>query len=88
MESIIREQIVDHMKIHQLFSNKQYGFISGRSTVLQLLKVMDIWTEILDKGGCIDVAYCDFMKAFDKVPHERLLHKLKMYGIGNIYRLD
>ena len=31
------------------------------------------------------MAYCDFMKAFDKVPHQRLLHKLSMYGIGEIY---
>ena len=49
------------------FSDKQYGFILGRSTVLQLLTVIDRWTEILDKGGAVDVAYCDFMKAFDKV---------------------
>ena len=75
------------MKRHKLFSNKRFGFISERSTVLQLLKVIDKWTEIpvLDNGGCIDVAYCDFMKAFDKVPHQRLLHKLSMYGIGDIY---
>ena len=85
LESIIREKIVTHMQDHKLFSKKQFGFISGRSTVLQLLKVLDRWTEILDEGGCIDVAYCDFMKAFDKVPHNRLLHKLKMYKIGDVY---
>jgi hypothetical protein len=69
LETIVRESIVNHMQVHKLYSNKQFGFISGRSTVLQLLKVLDRWTEILDEGGCIDVAYCDFMKAFDKVPH-------------------
>ena len=73
------------MKVHKLYSNKQFGFMSGRSTVLQLLKVLDRWTNILDEGGCIDVAYCDFMKAFDKVPRRRLLHKLQMYGIGENY---
>jgi hypothetical protein len=85
LETIVRVSIVNHMQVHKLYSNKQFGFISGRSTVLQLLKVLDRWTEILDEGGCIDVAYCDFMKAFDKVPHRRLLHKLQMYGIGENY---
>jgi hypothetical protein len=57
LETIVRESIVNHMQVHKLYSNKQFGFISGRSTVLQLLKVLDRWTEILDEGGCIDVAY-------------------------------
>ena len=85
LESIIRENIVEHMKLNKLFSDKQFGFISGRSTVLQLIRVIDNWTEILDEGGCIDVAYCDFMKAFDKVCHKRLVHKLKLYNIGTMY---
>ena len=39
------------------------------------------WTQILDDGGCIDVIYMDFKKAFDKVPHLHLLVKLQSYGI-------
>ena len=65
------------MRENNLFSDKQFGFITGRSTVLQMLTVLDIWTEILDQGGELDVIYCDFMKAFDKVPHKRLLLKIK-----------
>ena len=84
-ESIIREQIIKHIKNQNLFSDKQYGFISGRSTVLQLLVVLDKWTVILDPEGSIDLIYCDFMKAFDKVPHKRLVHKLKQYGISDSY---
>ena len=72
-----------HMQYNNLFSNSQFGFIEGRSTILQILKVLDIWTEILNKNESIDVIYLDFMKAFDKVPHQRLLHKLKAYGIGS-----
>ncbi len=83
MESILRDRIVQHMVRNSLFSSKQFGFINGRSTVLQLLYVLDIWTEILDDEGSIDAIYCDYMKAFDKVPHKRLLHKLKSYGIEN-----
>ena len=82
MESLVRETIIDHMRENSLFSKYQYGFINRRSTTLQLLFVLDEWTEILDQGGTIDAVYLDFMKAFDKVPHERLLHKLSAYGIS------
>ena len=83
MESIIRKRILQHMKTNKLFSNKQYGFISGRSTILQLLSVLDRWTEILDEGGVIDAVYMDFQKAFDTVPHRRLIEKIKYYGISD-----
>ena len=81
MESIIRDSLVDYMKKNALFTNKQFGFIGGRSTVLQLLKCLDRWTDILDRGGVVDVVYCDFQKAFDTVPHKRLLHVLNHYGV-------
>ena len=84
METIVRNHIVEHMKKNKLFSNKQYGFISGRSTSLQLLAVLDKWTEALDCGYSIDVIYMDFQKAFDTVPHRRLIGKLKTYGISTV----
>jgi len=54
---------------NKLFSSCQYGFIKGRSTVLQLLHILDKWTKLLDEGRQVDVIYLDFEKAFDKVPH-------------------
>ena len=39
------------------------------------------WTEILDRGGNIDVVQLDLAIAFDSVPHHRLLPKLQLYGI-------
>jgi Reverse transcriptase (RNA-dependent DNA polymerase)/Endonuclease-reverse transcriptase len=83
MESIIKDNVVEHFKINNLFSKKQFGFIKGRSTVSQLLKIMDEWTEQLENGGRIDVVYTDFEKAFDKVPHTRLLNKIASYGIDS-----
>jgi len=68
------------MKRNNLLSNRQYGFIRGRSTALQLLKVLDTWTEILDRGGQLDVIYLDFMKAFDTVPHGSLTN-LDIYNL-------
>ena len=43
---------------------------------------MDKWTEYLGQGGQIDVMYSDFEKAFDKVSHNRLICKLKLYGFS------
>ena len=37
----------------------------------------------MDDGSPVDVIYLDFQEAFDKVPHKRLLHKLKSHGMGN-----
>jgi len=73
MESIIRDTIMDFFFANIFFSNKQFGFIKGRSTVLQLLQILDDWTLTLDLGIQIDVIYTDFEKAFDKVPHQRLI---------------
>ena len=80
MEDIVRDVMITFAKKAAILSKKQFGFIKGRSTILQLIKVMDDWTRILDEGGEIDVIYMDFMKAFDKVPHKRLIEKLKCYG--------
>ena len=43
--------------------------------------MMEYWTEILDEGDGIDVAYLDFRKAFDLVSHQHLLYKMSKYGI-------
>ena len=83
MEKIIREHIIEHMKVNGLFAKKSYGFISGRSTTLQLLEVIDKWTEALDRGYDVDCIYTNFQKAFDKVPHRRLIRKVENYGITN-----
>ena len=76
-EKLIGQRIVDHMNRNNVFSNKQFVFIWVHSTCLQLLTVLDIWTEILDNGGTIHTIDMDFMKAFDKVPHKRLIRSYK-----------
>jgi len=65
--------------------HRQFGFLKDRSTVTQLLQIVDDWTEALESGGRVDVTYryTDFEKAFDKVPHKPLLNKLKSYKIHN-----
>ena len=49
---------------------------------MQLLKILDKWAELLENGGQIDVIYTDLEKAFDKIPHKRLISKLSTYGLN------
>ena len=81
MESPITEHIKNHMVTNGFFSTFQYGFIPGRSAPLQLLTVLETWQESIENGYDIDCIYVDFMKAFDPVPHKRLIVKMKCYGI-------
>jgi len=67
---------------NNLFSSYQYGFIKGRSTVLQLLHILDEWSKQLKEGRQVDFIYTGFEKAYDKVPRKRLLSKLRSYGVG------
>lgn len=86
MESFVRDIIMNHFLDNLLLSTQQHGFIAGKSCVTQLLTCMDIWTKALDEGLNMDIAYMDFRKAFDSVPHERLLMKLYNYGVrGKIH---
>jgi len=50
MESIIRDNVVTHFKLNHLFTNKQFGFIKRRSATLQLLQILDNWTDLLETG--------------------------------------
>ena len=81
METLIRDSLVTHMEENHLVCHQQHGFRAGRSTTTQLLSTLEVWTRILDEGGCVDTVFMDFMKAFDKVPHRRLLRKLEGYRV-------
>lgn len=76
MERIIRDALVNHMTTNNLFCEEQHGFIKGKSCATQLLEYMEDLTAAIDQGYEVDVIYLDFCKAFDKVPHKRLLAKI------------
>ena len=61
----------------------QHGFLKARSFLTNLLCFLDEITKWVDDGSPVDVIYLDFQKAFDKVPHQRLVLKLKSHGMGN-----
>ena len=81
MEKIVRDAIVQHMTKNQLFADAQHGFVDNRTCITQLLVALEAWGDVLENGGTIDVIYTDFSKAFDSIPHKRLLVKIKSLGI-------
>ena len=81
LEAIIKNHILHHLDHNSLLSDYQYGFRPSRSCELQLLRIMNEWTQCFDDRKPIDVLYLDYQKAFDKVPHLRLISKLQAYGI-------
>lgn len=83
MESLIRDRLVDYLIEQELLSEFQHGFIAKRSCTTNLLVALDAWTKYLDTNVPVDAVYLDFAKAFDSVPHQRLIRKLESYGVNS-----
>ena len=81
LERIIRKQVSTFIDKKGCLNSTQHGFRSGRSCLSALLSVFDDIMHMLEDGGSVDMVYLDFSKAFDKVDHGILLHKLKALGI-------
>ena len=76
MERCILQHMSKTLKANNFIHPCQHGFQVGCSCVTQLLESMEDWTAKLDEGESTDVIYMDFSKAFDRVPHKRLLLKV------------
>ena len=64
-----------------LVDNTQHGSIAGRSTVTQLIEQQNTILNMLENGDNLEIIYLDFAKAYDKVDHRILIHKLQNIGI-------
>ena len=82
LESLIRDALMEHLTTYRLLSDEQHGFRPKRSCSTQLLATIDAWSRMLEGGTSVEVVYLDFQKAFDSVPHKRLLYKLGCYGVA------
>ena len=78
MEHVLCHAIMRHLELHHILDEFQYGFRPGHSCQAQLISIVE---GIQDQHHQADLIMLDFSKAFDTVPHNRLLHKLKFYGI-------
>ena len=87
LEHVIHSNIMDHLEQHQILCKEQQGFRSKHSCESQLILTIHDLAEALDNRKQTDVIIMDFSKAFDKVAHHRLLHKIHHYGIqGNTFK--
>ena len=84
LEHILASSIMKHLDKHNILTDAQHGFRKRRSCESQLIITTEDLARNIDNKKQTDVILLDFSKAFDKVPHQRLLYKTNYYGIrGN-----
>ncbi|CAM4398386.1 unnamed protein product [Caretta caretta] len=81
VETVVKNKIVRQIEEHKLMRKSQHGFCKGRSCLTNLLEFFEGVNKHADKGDPVEIVYLDFQKAVDKVPYQRLLHKLSCHGI-------
>ena len=81
MEHILHSSIMSHLEDHSILIDAQHGFPSRCSCETQLIATVQDLARNMSDDKQTDVILLDFAKAFDKVPHRRLLNKLHCYGI-------
>ncbi|KAI8511868.1 hypothetical protein Bbelb_109680 [Branchiostoma belcheri] len=72
---------MSHLKLNNILSTQQHGFRKHRSCETQLLEFTEEVSSAMERGVATDVIIMDFQKAFDRVNHSLLVHKLDHYGI-------
>ena len=81
LESLVRDALFDHLSSTDQLTECQHGFRPRRSCATQLISTLEDWTRRMEEGEPVDVAYLDFRRAFDSVPHLSLLQKLHDMGV-------
>ena len=82
LETLMKKKLVSHLSTNNLLNKSQHGFLQARSCLTNLLEFLEDVTKIVDEGDPVDIIYLDFQKAFDKVPHKRLISKLDAHGVS------
>ena len=80
MERCVHKYLYNYIIENAILTPFQSGFVRGDSTTNQLLQIYHTFCNAVDSGKEVRAVFCDISKAFDRVWHRGLLHKLS--GIG------
>ncbi|MEW8548405.1 MAG: reverse transcriptase family protein, partial [Candidatus Thiodiazotropha sp.] len=84
MERCVHKSLYNYVTVNGILSPLQSGFIRGDSTTYQLIHTYHSFCEAVDRGKEVRTVFCDISKAFDRVWHRGLLHKLSGIGCSDI----
>ena len=76
LEKHLFHLLLEHFEQNSVLSDHQFGFRSGRSTMIPLLTSVHDWQQSLERKQRVLCVFIDIKKAFDSVPHQALLNKL------------
>ncbi len=87
MERIVASEMLRYLRVNNIITKEQHGFLARRSTSTNILETLNDWILAIKDKCAVVVAYIDYSKAFDCVSHQKLTIKLSAYGIsGNLLK--
>ena len=82
LERLVFNQLYNYLKENNLLSDSQFGFRPNFSTCLALITITEHIRKALDEGCAVGFITLDLKKAFDLIPHDVIIEKLRKYGVS------
>ena len=81
LEKVVVTRLEEHMETNNFFPDEQHGYRPRRSTTTAVLSMQDEILRDLENNIDSCVIFCDLSNAFDTLPHQTIIDKLRIYGL-------